>query len=70
MEREIKSGISNEIISQIDLFNSISAIVGADYRSKDGIDLSKLITDNQGKGREILFLRHRQGLHIEKETGQ
>ena len=53
---KIKSGISNKIISQIDLFNSISAIVGADYRSKDGIDLSKLITDNQGKGREDLIL--------------
>ena len=52
---KIKSGISNKIISQIDLFNSISAIVGADYRSKDGIDLSKLITDNQGKGREDLL---------------
>ena len=53
---KIKPGVSNKIISQIDLFNSISSIVGADYRSKDGIDFSNLIINNQGKGRQELIL--------------
>ncbi len=53
---KIQPGISNEIISQIDLFNSISSIVGTDFRSKDGIDFSNLIINNQGKGREELIL--------------
>jgi len=53
---KIKPGVSNKIISQIDLFNSISSIVGADYKSKDGIDFSNLIINNQGKGRKELIL--------------
>ena len=40
---KIKPNVSNEIISQIDLFNSISTIVGTNYKSKDGIDFSNLI---------------------------
>jgi arylsulfatase A-like enzyme len=53
---KIKPGISNEIISQIDLFNSISKIVGIEYKSKDGIDFSDLIINNKGQGREELIL--------------
>ena len=55
-KEKIKPGVSNKIISQIDLFNSISSIVGAEYRSKDGIDFSNLIINNQGKGRKELIL--------------
>jgi arylsulfatase A-like enzyme len=53
---KIKPGISNEIISQIDLLNSISKIVGIEYKSKDGIDFSDLIINNKGQGREELIL--------------
>ena len=53
---KIKPGISNEIISQIDLLNSISKLVGADYKSIDGIDLSELLINNRGYGREELIL--------------
>jgi len=53
---KIKPGISNEIISQIDLLNSISKLVGLEYRSKDGIDFLDLILNNKGKGREELIL--------------
>ena len=53
---KIKPGISNEMISQIDLLNSISKLVGLEYRSKDGIDLLDLILNNKGKGREELSL--------------
>ena len=53
---KIKPGISDELISQIDLFNSISEIVGAEYKSSDGKDLSNLILRNKGNGREELIL--------------
>jgi arylsulfatase A-like enzyme len=53
---KIKPGISNEMISQIDLLNSISKLVGLDYRSKDGIDFLDLILNNKGNGREELIL--------------
>ena len=53
---KINSNISDEIISQVDLFNSISSIVGSSLKSKDGIDLSNLIIDNKGRGRDELIL--------------
>ena len=52
----IQSGVSNEIISQIDLLSSISSIVGDKFRSKDGQDLSNLILNNQGNGRKELII--------------
>ena len=52
----IRSGVSNEIISQIDLLSSISSIVGDKFRSRDGQDLSNLILNNQGKGRKELII--------------
>ena len=52
----IQSGISNEIISQIDLLSSISSIVGDKFRSRDGQDLSNLILNNHGKGRKELII--------------
>ena len=53
---KIKSNVSEEIISQVDILNSISSIVGSSYKSKDGVDLSNLIIDNSGKGRKELIL--------------
>tara|TARA_X000000950_G_scaffold167239_1_gene204208 strand:- start:5907 stop:6962 length:1056 start_codon:yes stop_codon:yes gene_type:complete len=53
---KIKSGVSNEIISQLDIFNSISEIVGSEFKSNDGLNLSNLIINNQGKGRDDLIL--------------
>ena len=53
---KINPGISDELISQIDLFNSISKIAGAEYKSKDGLDFSNLILNNKGNGREELIL--------------
>ena len=53
---KIKPGVSNEIISQVDLFNSISALVGAKYKSTDGNDFSRLLINNKGKGRDELII--------------
>ena len=53
---KITPGISDEIISQVDLLNSISELVGAEYKSIDGVDLSQLLIKNKGKGREELII--------------
>ena len=53
---KIKPGVSNEIISQVDLFNSISVLVGAKYKSTDGNDFSRLLINNKGKGRDELII--------------
>ena len=53
---KINPGISNEMISQIDLLNSISRLVGSEYKSKDGLEFLNLIINNKGKGREELIL--------------
>ena len=53
---KIDSAVSDKMISQIDLFNSISTIVGSDIQSSDGQDLSSLIMKNEGNGRNELIL--------------
>ena len=58
---KIKPGISNEMMSQIDLLNSISKLVGLG-RSKDGMNFLDLILNNKGKGREELILEASTGI--------
>ena len=53
---KIVPNVSNKIISQIDILNSLSKIVGSDYQSSDGKDLSELILNNEGEGRKELIL--------------
>jgi arylsulfatase A-like enzyme len=53
---KIAPNVSEKIISQIDILNSISKIVGSDYQSADGKDLSDLILKNEGNGRNELIL--------------
>ena len=53
---KIKAGVSDQIISQIDLFNSISEMIDSDFRTKDGKDLSNLILNNTGEGRNELVI--------------
>ncbi|MDC2995773.1 sulfatase-like hydrolase/transferase [Flavobacteriaceae bacterium] len=53
---KIKPGVSNELISQVDLFNSISVLVGSKYQSIDGNDFSQLLINNKGKGRDELII--------------
>ena len=55
-KNRIKPVVSNKIISQVDILNSIAKIIGSQYRSQDGKDLSKLILDNAGAGRKELIL--------------
>jgi len=53
---KIDPAVSNKMISQIDLLNSISTIVSSNIKSSDGQDLSNLILNNEGEGREELVL--------------
>ena len=53
---KINPGVSNELISQVDLLNSISSIIGSEFKSNDGIDLSDLLLGNKGKGRDHLVV--------------
>ena len=53
---KINPGVSNELISQVDLLNSISSIIGSEFKSNDGVDLSDLLLRNKGKGRDHLVV--------------
>ena len=53
---KIKAGVSNQVISQIDLFNTVSKMIDSDFRTKDGKDLSNLILNNTGEGRNELVI--------------
>ncbi len=55
-KNRIEPAVSDKIISQVDIISSIAKIIGSDYRSQDGKDLSGLILDNKGTGRSELIL--------------
>jgi len=50
------SKVSNKLISQIDLFNSLSTIVNGRIKTNDSKDLSQLLLNGDGKEREKLIL--------------
>ncbi len=52
----IVSTTSEKLISQIDLFNSIAAIIDSPLTSQDGLNLSELILTGSGPERENLIL--------------
>ena len=52
----VKPNVSNKLISQIDLFNSLSSIIGSDQKTHDGENLSSLLLSGNGKEREKLIL--------------
>ncbi len=53
---KIKSQVSDEIVSQIDILNSIAALIGSKTRSKDGEELDSVLFTNSGNGRKDLIL--------------
>lgn len=46
--------VSDQLVSQIDFLNSIASLIGSDIRSKDGVDLSTVLFQNNGEGRSEL----------------
>ncbi|MBL30484.1 MAG: arylsulfatase [Flavobacteriaceae bacterium] len=55
-KNRIKPAVSDKIISQVDIINTIAKIIGSEHRSLDGKDLSELILDNSGNGRNELII--------------
>ena len=53
---QIKPAISDELVSQIDLLNSIAALVGSKKRSRDGQNLKGVLFQNKGRGRKELII--------------
>ena len=47
---------SDKLISQIDLFNSLSSIIESKIKTSDSYDLSELLLKGDGKEREELIL--------------
>jgi arylsulfatase A-like enzyme len=52
----IKPKNSDKLISQIDLFNSLSSIIKSEIKTSDSYDLSELLLKGVGKEREELIL--------------
>ena len=48
--------MSDQVVSQIDLFNTVSKMIDSNFRTKDGKDLSNLILNNTGEGRNELVI--------------
>ncbi|NDG46564.1 MAG: arylsulfatase, partial [Flavobacteriia bacterium] len=53
---KIQPHISDQLVSQIDLFNSIAKLVGSKQRSRDGEDLTEVFFQNKGMGRKELVI--------------
>jgi len=52
----VQSGTTDAMVSQIDIFNSLAALVGSDERTADGEDFSEVFLGKVDKGRESLIL--------------
>ena len=53
---KIKAGVSDAMVSQIDLFNSIADLVGSDLRTEDGENLLEVFMGNSAKGRDNMVI--------------
>ena len=53
-EGHIKPGVSDAMVSQIDLLNSFASLVGSTERSQDGEDLMDVFLGKSNKGRDAL----------------
>lgn len=53
---QIKPGVSDAVVSQVDLFSSLSSLVGSDIRSQDSENLLKVLMGEENQGREDLII--------------
>jgi arylsulfatase A-like enzyme len=53
---KIEPGVSNAMISQIDLFNSIADLVGSEERAKDSRNLLDVLMGKSSEGRDQLII--------------
>ena len=54
---KIQPGVSDALVSQLDLFSSLAAIVKSQERTADSFDLSDLLLGKSDEGRESLVLQ-------------
>lgn len=52
----IQPGVSDALLSQLDLLNSISTLVGSDINSEDSMDMLDVLLGNSKEGREDVIL--------------
>lgn len=52
----IQPGVSDAMVSQLDLMSSLASLVGSDIRTDDSMDLSGVLTGESNEGREELIL--------------
>jgi arylsulfatase A-like enzyme len=55
-EEHIAPGVSDAVISQVDLFSSLASLVGSDARSDDSEDLLQVLMGEQDRGRAELIM--------------
>lgn len=53
---KIKPGVSNALVSQIDLYNSISQLVGSEEATEDGENLLEVFLGKSNQGRESYII--------------
>lgn len=53
---KIQAGISEALVSQIDLFSSLAALVGSEERGPDSEDLWEVLAGKQSQGRQDMVL--------------
>jgi len=53
---KIQPGVSNALVSQLDIFSSIASLVGSEERADDSQDLLEVFTGESDQGREELIL--------------
>ncbi|SNS13448.1 Arylsulfatase A [Belliella buryatensis] len=60
----IQPGVSEALVSQLDLLNSLSTLVGSDIKTEDGVDLLDVLlgTSNEGRAEIILEATSRTAL--------
>ena len=53
---KIKAGVSNAMVSQLDLFSSLAQLVGSDVRTDDSLPLMDLLMGKSDQGRDELVV--------------
>jgi arylsulfatase A-like enzyme len=53
---KVNAGVSDALVSQIDLFNSLSKLVGSEIKTEDGKELLDVFLGKESKGRESYII--------------
>ena len=67
-EGQIKSGVSDALISQVDLYSSLAELSGSEKRAEDSKNLLPLLLGKEPEGRESLILEAGKRLALRTEN--